>query len=249
MDGRLAHPAQLKTLGGPVEQALGDLFVEGRDADRELTTGERLPVFLGEALVLGNLSHRADTPRTRTLPAILLVLAVLLVDQLLVEGQALVMERVAQLLALGVQIRLVVRVRDGPDRYLIGDREPVSLQAEDLLRVVGEDPDARQTEVDEDLGADPVVAQVGGQAELQVGVNRVEALLLELVGAELVEQADPATLLGEVEQDALPLPLDRRQRRLELLAAVAAQRVEDVAGEALRSGPGPGRPRRRRPRP
>ena len=91
----------------------------------------------------------------------------------------------------------------------------------------------RQPEVDEDLGADAVVAQVGGQAELEVGVDGVEALLLELVGAQLVEQADAAALLGEVEQHALALALDHRQRRLELLAAVAAQRVEDVAGEAL----------------
>ena len=43
----------------------------------------------------------------------------------------------------------------------------------------------------------------------------------------------PAALLGEVEQHAPALALDHRQRRLELLAAVAAQRVEDVAGQAL----------------
>ena len=43
----------------------------------------------------------------------------------------------------------------------------------------------------------------------------------------------PAALLREVEQDAAALLLDHRQRRRELLAAVAAQRVEDVAGEAL----------------
>ena len=88
-------------------------------------------------------------------------------------------------------------------------------------------------EVDQDLRADAVVAQVGRQAELQVGVDGVEALLLQLVGAQLVEQADAAPLLGEVEQHALALLLDHRQRGLELLAAVAAQRVEDVAGEAL----------------
>ena len=58
-------------------------------------------------------------------------------------------------------------------------------------------------------------------------------VLLEAVGAELVEQPDPAALLGEVEQHALPLLLDHRQRRLQLLAAIAAQAVEDVAREAL----------------
>ena len=43
----------------------------------------------------------------------------------------------------------------------------------------------------------------------------------------------PAALLGEVEQHAEALGLDPPQRVGELLAAVAAQRVEDVAGEAL----------------
>ena len=57
--------------------------------------------------------------------------------------------------------------------------------------------------------------------------------LLQLVRLELVEQADAAALLRHVEQDAALLALDLRQRVLELLAAVAAQRVEDVAGQAL----------------
>ena len=79
-----------------------------------------------------------------------------------------------------------------------------------------------------------VLPRVGGEAEPEVRLDRVEALLLELVGAQLVEQADPASLLGEVEQHARALLLDPPQRPLELLAAVAALRVEDVAGEALR---------------
>ena len=70
--------------------------------------------------------------------------------------------------------------------------------------------------------------------ELEVGVDGVEALLLQLVGPQLVQQADAAALLREVEQDALALLLDAQQRVLELLAAVAAQRVEHVAGQALR---------------
>ena len=90
-----------------------------------------------------------------------------------------------------------------------------------------------QPEVDEDLRADPVVAKVGRKAELQVRVDGVEPVLLELVGAQLVEQPDPAALLREIEQDAGALALDHRQRRLELLAAIAAQRVEDVARQAL----------------
>ena len=106
------------------------------------------------------------------------------------------MQGVAEPVALGAQVGLVVRVGHVLDRDLIGDRQAVAGQAGDLLGVVGEDADRGQPEVDEDLGADPVVAQVGGQAEPEVGVDGVEALLLELVGPQLVEQADPAALLG-----------------------------------------------------
>ena len=87
---------------------------------------------------------------------------------------------------------------------------------------------------DEDLRPDAVVAQVDRQAELEVGVDRVHPAVLQLVGAELVEQPDPAALLRQVQQHAAALALDLRQCRLELLAAVAAQRVEDIAGQALR---------------
>ena len=117
-------------------------------------------------------------------------------------------QRVAKLVSLGPQVVLVVGVGRGLDRHLLADRQPVSLQPDDLFRVVGEDADAGQTEVAEDLGADPVVTQVGGQAEFEVGLNRVGSLLLEFVGPELVEQADPAPFLGEVEKDAAAFALD-----------------------------------------
>jgi hypothetical protein len=55
--------------------------------------------------------------------------------------------------------------------------------------------DTAHAEVDEDLRADPVVAQVGGEAQLEVRRDRVVALVLELVGAELVLEPDAAALL------------------------------------------------------
>ncbi len=60
------------------------------------------------------------------------------------------------------------------------------------------------------------------------------ALVLQFVGLELGHQADAAAFLVLVEQNAGALFGDGGERELELLAAVAAQRVEDVAGEALR---------------
>ena len=43
----------------------------------------------------------------------------------------------------------------------------------------------------------------------------------------------PALVPADVEHDAAALPADRLDRGVELRSAVAAQRAEDVAGEAL----------------
>src|SRR5262249_13440928 len=87
-------------------------------------------------------------------------------------------------------------------------------------------------EIAQDLAADAVVAHVGLEAELLVRGDRVEALLLQLVSSQLVEEADAAALLQEVEEHAAPFLRDGLERERELRAAVAARGAEDVAGEA-----------------
>ena len=81
-------------------------------------------------------------------------------------------------------------------------------------------------------------AAVGLVAEFEVGFDGVEALVLELVGAELGHEADAAAFLLLVEQDAGAFVGDVAEGEVELVVAVAAERVEDVAGEALASGCG-----------
>src|SRR5690606_17340993 len=57
--------------------------------------------------------------------------------------------------------------------------------------------------------------------------------VLERVGPDLVQQADAAALLAEVDEHAAPLGGYGLQRGVALEAAVAPQGVEGVAGEAL----------------
>ena len=78
---------------------------------------------------------------------------------------------------------------------------------------------------------DPETLQILGAQG--VGGEGVEPLLLQAVRADLVPEPDPAPLLPEVEQHAAigaPEPLEGH---LELVAAVALERAEDLAGEAL----------------
>src|SRR5262249_3145109 len=100
--------------------------------------------------------------------------------------------------------------------------------------VVREDADGRQAEVGEDLVADAPLARIGWEAEREVRLDGVEAARLQLVRAQLVQQADSAPLLAHVEDDAAYLFLPARERDFEFLAAVAQERMEDVARETLR---------------
>ena len=77
------------------------------------------------------------------------------------------------------------------------------------------------------------MALVVGEAQAQIGVDRVEALILERISAQLVDQADAAPLLAQIEQDSPARRGDRLERRVELRAAIAFERAEHVAGQAF----------------
>ena len=83
------------------------------------------------------------------------------------------------------------------------------------------------------MGRHRIVALGVAKTERQVRLHGVEPAILERVGAHLVDQADPPTLLPHVEDHA-PLQLgDLLQRHLELVATVAAKRAHHVAREAF----------------
>ena len=83
------------------------------------------------------------------------------------------------------------------------------------------------------MGGDGVVPLVVAEAQGVVGVHRVQALILEGVGPDLVHDADPAALLPQVEHHAPLRLLDAAQGGLELIPAVTAAGAQRVAGEAL----------------
>ena len=73
------------------------------------------------------------------------------------------------------------------------------------------------------MGADVVLARIGGESKREIRVERVHALVLQLVGAQLVQEANAAAFLAHVQNNATSLLLDLAHARGELLAAVAAQ--------------------------
>src|SRR5205823_4185091 len=89
-------------------------------------------------------------------------------------------------------------------------------------------------EVAQDLDAHTVVALIGLESQALVRLDRVEAFVLQLVRANLVGKADPAAFLIQIQQHPASFGCDSPHRGVKLGAAIAADRMQDVAGETLR---------------
>src|SRR5215470_11999621 len=87
-------------------------------------------------------------------------------------------EEVPELVALGAEVLPVRLGRGDLDRDALGDVQAVPLETDDLLRIVGQELQVLDPEVNQDLGADTVVAQVGVKTERDVGLDRVLAHIL-----------------------------------------------------------------------
>src|SRR6266446_3297823 len=86
-------------------------------------------------------------------------------------------QEVPELVALCAEVFPVGLRRRDLDGYALGDVKTVSLETDDLLRIVGQELQVLDPEIHEDLGADAVVAQVGMEAQRRVGFDRVLALV------------------------------------------------------------------------
>ncbi len=107
------------------------------------------------------------------------------------------------------------------------------MKADDLFGVIGKEFDFADAEVVEHLCSHSVVAKISGVAEFFVGFDGVEPLFLEFVGVYFGSQPDASPFLTEVEENAAFFG-DLGESGVELSAAVAASRSEDVTGEAFR---------------
>src|SRR5439155_8576009 len=86
----------------------------------------------------------------------------------------------------------------------------------------------------EDRSGQREVPAVRLVAQCKIGIDGVEAGVLQGVGLELRHEADAATLLVFVNDDAAPFRGDRSNCNFQLVATVATQRPEHFSGEALR---------------
>ena len=139
----------------------------------------------------------------------------------------------AHAVALGAQVVEVLPVGEGRCRRHGADTDAIALQARHLVRVVRHELDRAHAQVTQHLGGGGVAAGVGRQPQRDVGVEGVHTLLLQRVGAELVDEPDAAPLMvGGVDEDPAATGTDRLHGGAQLRPAVAAQGGQDVAGQA-----------------
>src|SRR5215471_16057198 len=96
----------------------------------------------------------------------------------------------SKLVPLGAHIAGALTVLWLHDRHALVYAQAVALESDEFAGVVGDGADRMQPEIEQDLRADTVVAQIGLEAELLVRLDRIGALILQLVRLELVEQTD-----------------------------------------------------------
>lgn len=140
----------------------------------------------------------------------------------------------AKLAGLGGQVQLVVQVLAHLQRYPLGDPHTKALQGVDLARVIGHQANGADPQVVEHRLANRIVALIGGEPQALVGLDGIRAAILQLVGADLVQQTDTTAFLAQIQQHATPLGSDRAQGGLQLRTAIAAQAEQGVASQAFR---------------
>lgn len=125
--------------------------------------------------------------------------------------------------ALRLQVAIVVFRGRHLNGHVLHNLQSVCLQAYALLGVVGHQAHLVHSEVAQHLRSAAVVALIGLEAEVGIGVHGVESLfLLQLVGGYFVHQSDAAALLLHIDEYALALFLNHFHGFVELLSAVAA---------------------------
>jgi hypothetical protein len=137
------------------------------------------------------------------------------------------------LLALCFEIVPAGFVGAGDTGNALGDHHARGFQSTHFVGIIREQADRIHSQMPQDGAWQMVTSQVALEAKLLVGLDGIGAVILELIGTDLVHESDAPAFLQFIDDQAAPFAGYFFQSDLELSAAIAAQAVKDVAGEAL----------------
>ena len=98
---------------------------------------------------------------------------------------------------LGPEVGFVVVVGGEGVGHPLFHRDATMFQRRHLARVIGEQPHTGKPQVAKHLGGGRKNPLIGFEAKLFVGLEGIETPILEMIGAELVDEPDAPAFLGQ----------------------------------------------------
>ena len=96
-----------------------------------------------------------------------------------------------------------MRVCLAPNRYLLDHLNPVTFQADDLLRIIRQEAELAHAKIEKNLRAESVIPQIGREPEARICFHRIETFLLQLVGMNFRGQPEVSRLVFRPGQPTL----------------------------------------------
>ena len=131
-------------------------------------------------------------------------------------------------------IAAVVGIYGRLKRHSADDLNSSLGEAIEFGRVIREQNNARAFKHFKHARGDTVVALVVVETEGGIGVDGIQAVILQLIGTHLVGKTNAAAFLCQVEDNASTEVLQTCNREPKLIAAVTAPRPEYIARQACR---------------
>ena len=140
---------------------------------------------------------------------------------------------VAHFLFFNVEIVLVVFVRLHDDGHAVGDGDAITGEADAFCGVIGNQADAGESEVCQNLCTHAVITKVGSKAKANVRINGIKTLVLQCIGSDFISQTNTTALLTHINDSAAAFLFNHLQCGCQLIATVAAQAAEGITCQAL----------------
>src|SRR5207302_11325871 len=110
-----------------------------------------------------------------------------------------------------------IRIAYVANRNLLDHVDAVTLETDYILRIVGQKTELPNAEIEKDLRAESVIAQIARVTDPGICLHGVESYLLQFVGVNFRHQPDAAPFLSHINEHAVSLLLDLSQRRVSLI--------------------------------
>jgi hypothetical protein len=131
---------------------------------------------------------------------------------------------VAHALLLGSQVFNIVFLGRALKGNTVDDVKPKSFEATIFARIICHQAHGGHAKIHENLSADTVFTTIDREPEFKIGIDRVSAVLLELIRPDLMAKANASSFVStQIHEDPFAFFGDLVECRMELRTAVTSQ--------------------------